>query len=221
MSQLVVPQVHTGRRWPVYRQALVGGVNGLVLTALVVALAACTRDSPDPTADPACSQLPVGVVRSVVADLGSPPSTQGRAPADAPEFGNLNASERLSITYRCDWPSATDLKQDAVSVLVRDYDPGELPLLEKGLGEDKRAPLTTSIPGHGRAWNDNGHGRSAWICSTRHTDVQLLTLTIGTARNSDDPAGAAKALAEAIVPRIGCQSDPSPTTAQSSPTPSH
>jgi hypothetical protein len=198
----------------------------VLMPAITLAVATGCGNDTDPFAVPACTQIPAAAIRAAATDLGTVPGESPRTGPGGAEYGHLPASGDQGRSYDCFWPVSNPKETNdvAFAVVVELVEPQTYSHLTSTLPTRTGArPLTAHSPGRGWAWPENGHGSAEWLCPRfpGAYGTQRLRVSVTHPKHPQDPTTDAKTLAEAIVPRIGCQSGPSPTAAQSSPTPSH
>lgn len=194
------------------------GVAAVSALAVAVSLSVVGCDgTPDPFASPACKQIPSEAIRANVTDLGTSAQTTA-ADHSGPEVGVLPATDYNGLSYGCYWPAANpdDKHSVAFSVVVRAKAVNDLAIITESVMHGHQGPLLTSTaPGQGRAWVEGGTGVATWVCPRRPRDYSSQYLTVGVSRpkHPKDAAGDAKALAEVVIPLIGCPTAGATTTA--------
>lgn len=197
----------------------------LLLVAAVGLAGACTGATKDPFSPPTCQQLPADAVRQTVDRLAAAPPEDQRTGPDGAESGVLPLRSDRIVAYICRWGSTDPgTHRFAVEVTAGQGEAATIAIRTDGMKGHTGPTLTAPVPGEGRAWNDKGVGVASWVCQLaagRYATTPYVEVRVSFPKHTSDPASDAKALAEAIVPHLGCTSAPSSTTTQPSPTLSH
>jgi hypothetical protein len=191
------------------------GIAMLMAAATLTVATGCGTDK-DPFAVPACAQVPVAAVRAAVTDLATVPDNSPRTGPDGAEYGHLPASGDLGRSYHCFWPASNSDRghSTAFTVVVQLVDPQTYSRLSSTLkARTQGYLLTADSPGQGRAWTESTYGTAEWLCPpvAGSYGSQRLTVSVNHPKHPHDPAIDAKALADAIVPLVGCTGGPNPS----------